>query len=364
MPLQAIAVILSLLLHGFVANALWLRFQHERAQVFDLGEGQDIILEPQGLDLSEVTHVGDDLQSIETQAAIPIEQQAPPPPAVAALDEPHDVVDDVSQGAIRDVFAIDPEDPPPQESARTAPEQVRDVIAAEQSTVDQKLVDAREALPDPLDDRDLVAATASALDEIKEPNVAVRADAPPQNSLRPAEAVAAERPTPPDDIAEAAVIDRAQPAPPTPLDELQDPEIERPKEPPSPVLPTDHHEPDVVEVVAQPDQVVIVTEQSSGEEKKGGDATIVGVYLGKINEQVQRSKVNPRSRRTGTVVVKFTIGTDGALLSKNVISSSGTEVLDRAAISALDRASPFPPIPPDVSAAPMTFTQSFRFVVR
>ncbi len=364
MPLQAIAVILSLVLHGLVGNALWQRFQHDRSQVFDLGEGQDIILEPQGLDLSEVTNIGDDLQSIETQAAIPIEQHVPPPPAIAALRQPEHMVDDISKGAIRDVFPIDPQEPPPQDSARTAPEQVRDVIGSEQSTVEQELVDAREALPDLIDDHDLIAANQSLLDTINEPNTAVRSDAPPPNALTPAQAAPAEEPTPPEEIAQAALIEHAQPTQPPPPDRIEEPAPERSDEPPSPALPMDEHQPDVVEVVAQPDQVVIVTEHSSGEEKKGGDATIVGRYLGKINEQVQRSKVNPRSRRTGTVVVKFKIGTDGALLSKDVISSSGVDVLDRAAIAALERASPFPPIPPDVSGDPMTFTQSFRFVVR
>ncbi|AHB49252.1 biopolymer transporter TonB [Hyphomicrobium nitrativorans NL23] len=362
MPLQAIAIILSLVLHGLVGNALWQRLQHDRPQVFDLGERQDIILEPQGLDLSEVTNIGDDLQSVDTQAAIPIEQHAPPPPAVAALRQPEDMVDDVSHGAIRDVFAIDPQDPPPQDSARTAPEQVRDVIASEHSTVEQDLVDAREALPDLVDEHDFIAANQSALDDVKEPNVAVRSDAAPPHSLTPAQALPAEQPTPPEEIAQAAL--RAPPARLPPPDRIEESAPEHSEEPPSPLLPMDERQPDFVEVVAQPDQVVIVTEHSSGEEKKGGDATIVGLYLGKINEQVQRSKVNPRSRRTGTVVVKFTVGTDGALLSKDVMTSSGAEVLDRAAIAALERASPFPPIPPDVSRDPMTFTQSFRFVVR
>jgi protein TonB len=64
------------------------------------------------------------------------------------------------------------------------------------------------------------------------------------------------------------------------------------------------------------------------------------------------------------VLLKFTIGTDGSLLSKQVASSSGSHVLDEAALAAIDRAAPFPAIPTDVSAQPMTFTQQFRFIVR
>ena len=363
MPLQTIAILLSLLLHGLVGHALWERFQHT-PQAFDPGAGQDIILEPQGLDLRDVTNAGDDLQTLDAQTAIPIEQRAPPPPpTVAALDAPQDVAEDIGQAAIPPVSALDPQDPPPQDAARAAPETVRDVIAAEQSPVEQQLVDAREAMPDPIDDRVRIAANPSLFDGIETPDDAVSAAAPP-DPLRPPEPLAAAQQAPPDEIAKAAPLERARPLPAAHADPLREPPPDRADEPPSPVLPTDEHEPDVVEVVAQPDQVVIVTEHSSGQEKKGGEATAVGLYLGKVNAQVQRSKVNPRSRRTGTVVVKFTVGTDGGLLGRDVMSSSGVEVLDRAAISALDRAAPFPPIPPDVSGGPMTFTQSFRFVVR
>ena len=122
--------------------------------------------------------------------------------------------------------------------------------------------------------------------------------------------------------------------------------------------------PETIEVIAQPQQIVIVRELSSGEEKSGSDATAVGLYLGRISELVQRSKVNPNSRMTGTTVLKFTIGTDGTLLSKEVTVSSGYSVLDDAAIAALDRAGSFPPIPPEVSKTPMTFSQPFKFIVR
>jgi protein TonB len=133
---------------------------------------------------------------------------------------------------------------------------------------------------------------------------------------------------------------------------------------PSPPEPVKEQEPDTKEVEAQPEQVAIVTEESSETPKTGGDARIVGIYLGKINERVQRSKVNPHSRQTGVVVLKYTIGIDGSLLSKQVTSSSKSQVLDEAALAALDRAIPFPPIPPEVSLKPMTFTQPFKFIVR
>jgi protein TonB len=148
-----------------------------------------------------------------------------------------------------------------------------------------------------------------------------------------------------------------------PPPEKQEEKIVELKEPPPPEE-VKEVEPDTVQAEAQPEQVAIVAEQSSGEERRGGNAKAFGIYLGKINSKVQRAKVNPRTRVAGTVVMRFTIDTDGTLISKEITSSSGSRALDDAAIAALDRAAPFPPIPPDVSVKPLAFTQPFKFILR
>jgi protein TonB len=122
--------------------------------------------------------------------------------------------------------------------------------------------------------------------------------------------------------------------------------------------------PEAVQAQSQPEQIAVVTQQSSGDAKSGGDAKMMGLYLGQINDHVQRAKVNPRSAIAGTVIMRFTIDIDGKLLSKEIAKSSGSKVLDDAATAALDRAAPFPPIPPEVSIKPLAFTQPFKFVMR
>jgi protein TonB len=122
--------------------------------------------------------------------------------------------------------------------------------------------------------------------------------------------------------------------------------------------------PETIQAQAQPEQVAVITQQSSGEAKSGGNAKMLGLYLGKINHHVQRAKINPRSAKSGTVVMRFTIDVSGKLLSKEVAKSSGSKVLDDAARAALDRAAPFPPIPPEVSIRPLAFTQPFKFIIR
>mgnify|MGYP001348830616 CR=1 FL=1 len=385
MPLRVTAIILSLVLHGVAGVVLWVQLQSVQSQALELGEGQDIMLEPQGLDVSEVSNVGDDLQSIESAPSVPVASQAPPPAAaptpedIPPLSESENTVQDLDEGTPQQVAEVAP--PPPQEPTRSAPELVRDAITSEESTVEQDLVDAHGPPPEALEEQRLVTAhRATAPDEVKEPEQAVRADVPLPDPLAEPHAAVLEPPPPPEEIQEEPEQEaradvpvpealreaRAAPAkPPAPPEEIKEPGLDRSEVAPSaPPAPVEEPEPDVVEVVAQPEQVVLVTEQSSGEEKKGGDASLVRIYVGKVNTRVQRAKVNPRSRRTGTVTVRFTIGTDGALVAKEVVRSSGAEVLDGAALAALERAAPFPPIPPDVSAEPMTFTQSFRFLVR
>ena len=234
------AVVLSLLVHASIGYTMLPSLERTTAEALDLGHGTDIVLVEQGVAIEGLAKLGNDMQTIETAEVVPVEQ--PPPP-------------------------------PPQE---IEPDELRDVIASDASTVEQEVVKTQE--PPPL-----------------------------------------------------------MPPPPAPP---------------------------VVQAKEQPEQVAALEQQSSGEAKTGGDAKAFGQYLGQINEHVQKAKVNPRSRRSGTVILRFTIGLNGQLLSKEIATSSGSKILDEAATAALDRAAPFPPIPPEVSIKPLAFTQPFKFLMR
>jgi protein TonB len=238
--LRSTAISLSLLIHGSVGYEMLPSLQNTNAEALDQGHGTDIVFVEQGVATEGLAKLGDAMETIETAEVIPVQQPPPPPP--------------------QDV----------------KPDELRDVIASDASTVEQEVVKAED--PPPL-------------------------------------------------------------IPPPPA-------------------------PQVVPVKEQPEQVAMLTEQSSGEAKTGGDAKAFGLYIGRINDHVQRAKVNPRSRIAGTVVLRFTIGLDGQLLSKEIAASSGSKVLDDAATAALDRAAPFPPIPPEVSVRPLAFTQPFKFIMR
>ena len=122
--------------------------------------------------------------------------------------------------------------------------------------------------------------------------------------------------------------------------------------------------PQEVAVMEQAPQVATLIEQSSGAAQEGGDTTQRLAYLGQVRKTLERSKVNPRSKVAGTVLLKFTVGPKGELLSRTVQRSSGSKVLDDAAMAALDRAAPFPPLPQEIASGPLEVQVPFRFITR
>jgi len=122
--------------------------------------------------------------------------------------------------------------------------------------------------------------------------------------------------------------------------------------------------PQEVPVKEQAPQVATLIEQSSGAAQQGGDTTQRLAYLGQVRKTLERSKVNPRSTVSGTVLLKFTVSPKGEILSRTVQQSSGSKVLDDAAMAALDRAAPFPPLPQEIASGPLEVQVPFRFLTR
>lgn len=133
-------------------------------------------------------------------------------------------------------------------------------------------------------------------------------------------------------------------------------------EPPPPVI--EPPKPTEVEVKEQPAQVAMLTEQSSGAARTGGSTTARSEYLGTLRGVIEKAKINPRSKLAGTVVVRFKIGVDGELISREIATSSGSDILDKAAVAALDRAAPFPKMPREASNEPLVVSVPFKFVTR
>lgn len=128
--------------------------------------------------------------------------------------------------------------------------------------------------------------------------------------------------------------------------------------------PIEDKEPVPVPVQEQAPQVATLLEQSSGQAQLGGDTTQRMAYLGTLRKTLERAKVNPRSRQSGTVMIRFRVGPKGELLSREVEKSSGSKLLDDAAVAALDRAAPFPPMPQNLAQVPLDVQVPFEFITR
>ena len=90
----------------------------------------------------------------------------------------------------------------------------------------------------------------------------------------------------------------------------------------------------------------------------------VSNYPGKIASKLRRALKYPKSAvsgRGGEAQVAFTVQADGSATSIRVVSSSGSPVLDQAAVDAVRRASPFPPIPPEAGRRQWPFAVPVLF---
>jgi protein TonB len=110
--------------------------------------------------------------------------------------------------------------------------------------------------------------------------------------------------------------------------------------------------------------MVAAEQQNVGSKLAGGDITARRAYMGEIAKKLHRNKVNPRSAQTGTVLVSFTVDKRGDILSHAIVKSSGSKLLDDAAIASLERSAPFPPLPGEVSGSSLELQVPFRFVTR
>lgn len=91
---------------------------------------------------------------------------------------------------------------------------------------------------------------------------------------------------------------------------------------------------------------------------------IIQDYSNLIRERINKVKRYPlmarKTSKQGTVIVEFSVNQKGELLDSQVINGCGTKALDRAALKALNRASPFAPLP-DGLESPHTFNLQVNF---
>jgi protein TonB len=67
---------------------------------------------------------------------------------------------------------------------------------------------------------------------------------------------------------------------------------------------------------------------------------------------------------SGTAKVKFVIDRQGKLISRELVESTGSELLDTAALSMIERTEPFPEPPAEVREDSFAFTVAINFANR
>lgn len=91
-------------------------------------------------------------------------------------------------------------------------------------------------------------------------------------------------------------------------------------------------------------------------------------YLALVQAWLERHKEYPRRaqlrRIEGTAVLRFVMDRDGKVLSFRLERGSGHAVLDEAVREMVERASPFPPLPPEILQANLELVVPVSFYLR
>ncbi|WP_153768852.1 TonB family protein [Labrenzia sp. CE80] len=104
--------------------------------------------------------------------------------------------------------------------------------------------------------------------------------------------------------------------------------------------------------------------KNSGKGSSAGNAKVSN-YPGKVARKLRRSLRYPsaakRKRLTGNVHVSFSVDSAGRASRIRIARSSGSSILDKAAVETVRRASPFPKIPPEAQRKRWAFTVPLAF---
>lgn len=87
----------------------------------------------------------------------------------------------------------------------------------------------------------------------------------------------------------------------------------------------------------------------------GSNAGMEAKYEGQVRRRVQKAiRVSRSTHRGPDAIVRFTIAASGAASNIFLARSSGDSAMDAAAVATVQRASPFPPIPPELGISSKT----------
>ena len=93
-----------------------------------------------------------------------------------------------------------------------------------------------------------------------------------------------------------------------------------------------------------------------------------GLFTGKVRQRIADAKHYPRTARRrgmeGKPVIAFTLNKQGRLVKVNLAQSSGYQMLDQAALEAVQQAVPYPEIPAELKIDTYKFKLPISFVLK
>jgi TonB family protein len=114
--------------------------------------------------------------------------------------------------------------------------------------------------------------------------------------------------------------------------------------------------------------VQFTLENISGGREINGPEDAIKLYKRLVRVAIEQAQQYPSLARKqgmeGLVRVRFTINRRGSLVNYSIMESSGHDILDFEAIKILERASPFPMFPPEITHSEMTLTAPILFRLR
>lgn len=93
-----------------------------------------------------------------------------------------------------------------------------------------------------------------------------------------------------------------------------------------------------------------------------------GLFTGQVRQRIANAKFYPRIARRrgieGQPVVAFTLDRGGRLMKANLEKTSGYQVLDQAALEAVQEAAPYPEIPAELNTETFQFKLPISFILK
>jgi protein TonB len=187
----------------------------------------------------------------------------------------------------------------------------------------------------------------------------------------PAEPTPAEEASPSQGASEQPPIERSEPKP---IPVKPRPAKAAPPKPAAPAVEPARAQPVESAVASEapvaapsPAPVPVVQPPAAQPVTPAPDPALEDGYRARIRQAVDEHKHYPRMARRlgleGRVVVAFTVGADGRLAGVRLVESSGSELLDEAALEAVRQAAPFPPFPAGIERRQWDFTLPLSFAL-